>query len=139
MPDPIVRSAFFRRHRLGIGVVFYAVAAVADVGATLAGIEGSPELEGNPILRGTMEWLGPEAGLVAHKAAIGAVAIVIAVVGERAIQRRDPWIWRIPMTRWVRAWMQQRDRSWIAFLPLYAVAVGQVLAVASWLALDTLI
>jgi hypothetical protein len=133
------RPPLLRGHRLGLGIVFYALAAAADVAATLVGIGGNAALEGNPILRGTMQWLGPAPGLVIQKGIIGAVAIGIAKAGEGAIRRGDPWIWRIPMTRWVRHWMQRGDRSWIAFIPLYAAAMAQSAACASWLALALLI
>ena len=133
------RPPLLRGHRLGLGIAFYALAAAADVAVTLMGIGGNVALEGNPFLRGTMEWLGPAPGLVIQKGIIGAVAIGIAKVGEGAIRRGDPWIWRIPMTRWVRHWIRRGDRSWIAFIPLYAAAAGQSAACASWLALALLI
>lgn len=135
----VERLPLLRGHRLGLGIAFYTLAAAADVAATLMGIGGNAALEGNPILRGTMQWLGPAPGLVIQKGIIGAVAIGIAKVGEGAIRRGDPWIWRIPMTRRVRHWMRRGDRSWIAFVPLYAAAAGQTAACASWLALALLI
>jgi hypothetical protein len=132
-------TPLLRARRLELGIALYALAAAADVAATLMGIGGNPALEGNPILRATMQWLGPAPGLVLQKAIIGAVAVGIAKVGEGAIRRGDPWIWRIPMTRWVRRWMRRGDRSWIAFIPLYAAALAQGIACASWLAVARLI
>jgi hypothetical protein len=130
---------FFRRHMLGCGVTLYAAAALADTLLTLGGVGTDLELEGNPMMRAMMQQLGAEVGLVTQKALIGGGAIAIAVVGERAICRREPWIWKIPATRWARNWMRRRDRSWIAFIPLYAATIGQVFAVASWAALPVLL
>ena len=86
-----------------------------------------------------MQQLGAGLGLATQKAAIGGGAIAIAVVGERAIQRNAPWIWKVPMTAWVRRWMRPKNRSWIAFIPLYAATLGQGFAVASWAALPVLL
>ncbi len=131
--------SFFRRHALGCGVVLYAAVALADTCMTLWGVGSDLQLEGNPVMRGMMRQLGAAMGLATQKAVIGAGTIAIAVVGERAIQRREPWIWKIPTTRWVRSWMRRKDRSWIAFIPLYAVTIGQGFAVASWAALLVLL
>ena len=121
--------------KLLAGIAFFIVTATADTLLTLQGMNGDLQLEGNPIMRAAMEHLGIGLGLVTQKAAIGAGALFIAAVGERAIRRDEPWIWKIPTTRWVRDWMRRKDRSWIAFIPLYPAATGQTFAVASWLAL----
>jgi hypothetical protein len=131
--------SFFRRHVLGCGVALYAAVALADTCMTLWGVGSDLQLEGNPVMRGMMRQLGAALGLATQKAVIGGGTIAIAVVGERAIQRREPWIWKIPTTRWVRSWMRKKDRSWIAFIPLYAVTIGQGFAVASWAALLVLL
>ncbi len=131
--------SFFRRHKLGCGVTLYAAAALADTLLTLGGVGADLQLEGNPMMRGMMQQLGAEMGLVTQKALIGGGAIAVAVVGERAIRRQEPWIRKIPTTRWVRSWMRRKDRSWIAFIPLYAATIGQVLAAASWAALSVLV
>jgi hypothetical protein len=94
---------------------------------------GVLELEGNPVMRATMRWLGLEAGLATQKTAVGGLLTLIAVYGERAIGSRQAWIRRVPSTRWAREWMRRQDRSWIAYIPLYAVAIGQGLAAGSWL------
>lgn len=133
-----LRPSFFAHHRLGFGVALYAAAALADTAMTLQGVGADLELEGNPAMRAMMEWLGAGTGLATQKAAIGGSSILIAIVGERAIRNREPWLRWIPASRWVRAWMGRRDRSWIAFIPLYAAAIGQGLAVASWAALSIL-
>jgi hypothetical protein len=109
-----------------------------DIHLTLTGMDGVLDLEGNPIMRATMRWLGLEAGLVTQKALIGGLLALIAVCGERAIANQERWIWQVPSTRWAREWMRKSDRSWIAYIPLYAVAVGQAVAAGSWLAVDAL-
>ncbi len=131
--------SFFRSHALGCGVALYAAAALADTYMTLRGVGVDLRLEGNPLMRGMMLQLGSGLGLATEKAVVGGATIAIAVVGEPAIQRRKPWIWKIPATRWVRSWMRRQDRSWIAFIPLYAASIGQAFAVASWAALPVLL
>ena len=132
-------QAPFSRPKLGIGIALYLTAAIIDIHMTLTGMGGVLELEGNPVMRAMMQWLGPEAGLLAQKAATGGILVLIAVYGERAIRNREPWVRRIPSTKMARNWMQEKDRSWIAYIPLYTVAVGQALAGASWLLVETLI
>ena len=130
--------SFLRRHLLGFGVALYAAAALADSIMTLRGLGGDLQLEGNPIMRAVMAQLGAGMGLALQKAAIGGGAILIATVGEPAIADRAAWTRWIPTTPWVRAWMHRKDRSWIAFIPLYAAIVGQGFAAASWAALAAL-
>jgi len=130
--------SFLRRHALGCGVVLYAAVALADTNMTLRGVGSDLQLEGNPVMRGMMRQLGAATGLAIQKAVIGVATIAIALVGEPAIQRRESWIWKIPSTPWVRSWMRSGDRSWIAFIPLYAASIGQGFAVASWAALPIL-
>jgi hypothetical protein len=126
------QGALLPRPRLGIGVALYLTAAILDIHMTLTGMGGVLELEGNPLIRATMRWLGLEAGLVTQKAAIGGVLTFIAVCGERAIRNQERWISKIPSTRLARNWMRKKDRSWIAYIPLYAVAIGQGFAAGSW-------
>jgi len=133
------RPGFFRRHMLGCGAVLYAAAAVADTFMTLSGVGADLQLEGNPMMRAMMQQLGADVGLATQKALIGGGAIAIAVVGESAIRRNESWIWKIPSTRWARGWMRRKNRSWIAFIPLYAATIGQFFAVASWAALPVLL
>jgi hypothetical protein len=127
-----VRQSFLSRHKLAVGSVFYALAAVADIRMTLAGMGGELELEGNPVMRAVMTQFGLEAGLFLEKALVGVICFLIAKYGEREIKRGEGWIWKLPSTRWTRAWMRRGDRSWIAYTPLYIVAASQLLAAASW-------
>ncbi|MHC4639735.1 MAG: hypothetical protein ACYTBV_19890 [Planctomycetota bacterium] len=137
--EKTVRNSFFSRHKLAIGSAFYAVAAVADIGMTLTGMGGKLELEGNPLMRAVMAYFGLEAGLVLEKTLVGAICFVIAKYGEREIKREAAWIWKVPSTKWTRAWMRRGDRSWIAYTPLYIVAASQLLAAASWAVLKLMV
>lgn len=130
--EKTVRKSFLSRHKLAVGSAFYGLAAIADIRMTLAGMGGDIKLEGNPVMRVVMAQFGLEAGLFLEKALVGAMCFVIAKYGEREIKRGADWIWKLPSTKWTRAWMRRADRSWIAYTPLYAVAVSQLLAAASW-------
>ncbi|MFQ5917941.1 MAG: hypothetical protein ACE5I0_09055 [Candidatus Binatia bacterium] len=125
-------KSFLSRHKLALGITFFALTAVADIKMTLAGMGGDLELEGNPVMRAVMAQFGLEGGLWFEKALVGAICFVIAKYGEREIKRGAPWIWKVPSTKWARAWMRRGDRSWIAYLPLYGTAASQLLAAASW-------
>jgi hypothetical protein len=114
-------------------VVFFALTAVADIAMTLAGMGGDLELEGNPVMRAVMAAVGVEAGLWLEKGMVGLVCFLVARYGEGEIKRGADWIWKVPSTPWVKAWMRRRDRSWIAYIPLYGAAVSQLAAAASWL------
>ncbi len=130
MPDE--NHGLSSRHKLALGLGFFALTAVADIRMTLAGMGGVLALEGNPVMRAVMAHVGLEGGLWLGKALVGVVCFVIAQYGEREIKRGADWIWRVPSTKWARAWMKRGDRSWIAYIPLYGVAASQLVAAASW-------
>jgi len=127
-----VRKSLLSRHKLAVGTALYVLAALADITMTLLGMDGDIKLEGNPVMRAAMAQLGLETGLFLQKALVGAICFVIAKYGEREIKRGADWIWKLPSTKRTRAWMRSGDRSWIAYTPLYAVAISQLLAAASW-------
>lgn len=114
------------------GTGLYVLAAAADAALTLHGTGGDAALEGNPFLRAAMSRWGAATGLFLAKAATGAACWLIARYGEGEIRRRAPWIARVPMTSWTRRWLASGDRSWIAFLPLYGVALAQLAGALSW-------
>ncbi len=120
------------RLRLTIGIGLYFIAAVADGYMTLQGMQGDLALEGSPLMRETMRAFGPAAGLVIQKFSTLVLTTAVAVLGERAITARRPWVYRLALTRWTKAWMQRKDRQWVAYLPLYLAAMGQVIAAMSW-------
>ncbi len=119
--------------RLTAGILFYALAAFADLRLTVSGTGGAVDLEGNPAMRAMMTRFGPEGGLWIEKIAVGALCVLIARYGEREMKRRAPWLDRIPSTRWAREWVRSGDRSWAAYAPLYGAAAAQALAAGSWL------
>ncbi len=123
---------------LRVGLLLYAALALADTLLTMRGMGGDLQLEGNPLMRRVMELCGVGPGLLLEKAAVGAVTALIARYAAPAIRADAPWIHRVPSTRWARAWMAQKDRSWVAFIPLYAAAAFQGLAALSWLTLELL-
>ncbi|NIQ37351.1 MAG: hypothetical protein GTN81_02000 [Proteobacteria bacterium] len=126
------KRSFLSRHKLALGSALYVFAALADIGMTLGGMGGDINLEGNPVMRTVMVHFGPKTGLFLGKAVVGAICFAIAFYGEREIKREADWIWKLPSTTWTKAWMRKGDRSWIAYTPLYAVAISQLLAAASW-------
>ena len=128
-------ASSIRRNLLPIGVALFAITGFADARVTLAGFGGDLEMEANPLARASMVGLGPGMGLLAQKALVGCFAILIAIRFERAIRNLEPWIWKVPSSSWSRRWMQEKERSWIAFLPLYGVSIGQALATAAWMLL----
>ncbi len=132
-------QSFLSRHKLAIGTGFFALTAFADIRMTLAGMGGNLELEGNPLMRTIMALFGIEAGIWLEKALVGLICFVIAKFGEREIKRGAAWIWKVPATQWARAWMRRQDRSWIAYIPLYSVALGQLLAAASWAVVEVMV
>lgn len=119
-------------HRLAAGLGFYALGAIFDIEMTLTGIAGSLEREGNPVMRFMMARFGPEAGLWLEKSVAGLFCGLIAACGAPEIKRRAEWIWKVPMTPWVRGWMKRGERSWIVYIPLYGTALFQYLAALSW-------
>jgi hypothetical protein len=125
-------QSFLSRHKLALGIGFFVLTAVADIKMTLAGMGGDLELEGNPVMRAVMALFGLEGGLWLEKALVGVICFVIAKYGEREIKRGADWIWKVTFTKWERGWLRRRDRSWIAYVPLYGVALSQLVAAASW-------
>jgi len=119
------------RNRLWLGAAIYLTAACVDTHMTLAGLGGNLAMEGNPLLRSTMAWLGPAAGLLAHKLAFGSMMLVIGLLGERALSGRRQTQRGVVRLPWLQAWPDD-DCSWAAYLPLYLCAAGQAVAALSW-------
>ena len=90
-------------------------------------------------MRAIMALFGIEVGIWLEKALVGVICFVIAKYGEREIMRGAPWIWKVPSTQWARAWMRRQDRSWIAYIPLYGVALSQLVAAASWAVVEVMV
>jgi len=114
-------------------MVFYCLAAAADVALTLHGIDDDPALEANLLLRAYMVQYGPLETLVFFKAIVGIICVLIAIVLRPEIKRRAKWIRYVPMLPAVRQWLNNGDRSWIAYIPLYATATAWTVAAITWL------
>ncbi len=139
--DALAREAalgFFARHALVIGIIFYLASATADAWLTVIGMDGNLDLEANAILRYLMEHLGVGPALVMQKLAVGVVCVLIARYAKPAIKRKAKWIDYVPMLPRTRRWLASGDRSWIAYVPLYATALAWSLAAASWAVLMAL-
>lgn len=132
MPEPTRNESAVDRKALRLGVGFYALAALADIYWTSAGLGGNIALEGNALMRGLMAKVGIAEGMCLGKAAVGLACFAIAGYGAPEIRRKAAWIDKVPSTRWARAWMKSGDRSWIAYLPLYGTALFQLFAAGSW-------
>lgn len=117
---------------LWTGIIFYAIAAIADAGLTLHGIDNDPTLEANLLLRSFMIKIGPLETLILFKSLVGITCILVAVYLKPEIKRHAEWIKYVPMLPVVRRWLDSGDRSWIAYIPLYATAVAWTLAAFSW-------
>lgn len=100
---------------------------------TAAGLDGDPGLEGNPLVRALMEAVGIAPALGLAKILTGLALWFVAVRLGRAIHDNEPWIEKVPTLPVLRRWLRSGDRCWIALIPLYAVAAGQLLAAGAWL------
>lgn len=116
---------------LAAGAGLFVAAACADAALTWLGTGGDPSLEGNPFVRSAMERFGPWGLLLAKSIAAG-LCLLVAATWEKPIRRRAAWIERLPMLPWTRAWLRSGDRSWVAFVPLYGVALAQLAGALAW-------
>lgn len=100
---------------------------------TSAGLGGNPELEGNAFVRALMTAVGIAPALALAKISTGLALWFAAARIGRAIHDNEPWIERIPTLPVLRRWLRSGDRCWVAVVPLYAVAAGQMFAAGAWL------
>ena len=117
---------------LNVCILFYALSAVLDTWFTLNGIRGDISLEGNPLMRHMMVIFGQMGGLIIEKTLVLVIALIITIFTIIGIHRDSDWIYFLVLTRLVRQWMKRKKRYWLAFVPLYLVALAQGLATASW-------
>ena len=118
---------------LSISMFLYVLFASLDIGFTLNGIEGKIALEGNPVMRHMMVTFGIVGGLIIEKTLVLLIALILAVIAFRGIDTRADWVFYLTFTRATRRWMKRKKRYWVAFVPIYFVAVSQGLAVLSWI------
>jgi hypothetical protein len=116
---------------LAAGAGLFLAAACADAALTWVGTGGDPAFEGNPFVRRAMERFGPWGLLLAKSIAAG-LCLLAAAAWEEPIRRRAAWVERLPMLPWTRRWLLSGDRSWVAFVPLYGVALAQLAGALAW-------
>ena len=117
---------------LSVGLILYLLFAILDTYLTVHGIGGDIELEGNPIIRQIMDRFGILGGILLAKGMVLLIALTLAITASIGIEREAPWVYFLALTPMTRRWMCRRKRRWVAYLPLYGVALFQGLASASW-------
>ena len=117
---------------LNTAISIYVLFAVLDVYLTLRGINGNIALEGNPVMRYMMVSFGLRSGLIVEKSLVLFVSLLVAIVAAIGIEKEADWIYYLALTRVTRNWMKRKKRYWVAFVPVYFVAVAQGLAATSW-------
>ena len=111
----------------------YVLCAGLDAYLTAMGLQGNIALEGNPIIKAMMAQFGIVAGMVLEKGIVLALAVAIAISAYRGIAKDADWVYVLALTRATKKWMQRKKRYWVAFVPLYLIALAQGLAALSWL------
>ena len=117
---------------MNVCILFYVLFAVLDTWFTLNGISGDLSLEGNPLMRRMMVIFGQMGGLIIEKILVLVIALIITIFAIIGIHRDSDWIYFLVLTRLIQQWMKRKKRYWLAFVPLYIVALAQGLAAASW-------
>jgi len=118
---------------LTIGISIYALCAFLDGYLTLRGMRGDLSLEGSPIMRFMMETFGFVGGLLVAKTLVLVAALSLAIVACIGIHRQSNWIYYLALSRLTKSWMKKKRRYWVAFVPLYIIAIAQGFAAVSWL------
>ncbi|WP_207062145.1 hypothetical protein [Motiliproteus sp. SC1-56] len=117
---------------LSSGSLLYALAGGADTWLTLLGTAPSLALEANPLLRQSMQVLGPLNGILVVKGAVLIAVVIFAVAVYRSIDRGAAWVYYLAVFPLSRRWMHAAPRHWLSVVPLYAVALAQAAAALLW-------
>jgi hypothetical protein len=117
---------------LNTAISIYVLFALLDVYFTLRGVNGNITLEGNPVMRYMMVSFGLMGGLIVEKSLVLLVSLLVAIVAVIGIEKEADWVYNLALTRVTRNWMKRKKRYWVAFVPVYFVALAQGLAAASW-------
>jgi type IV secretory pathway VirB3-like protein len=120
---------------LNTAIFIYVLFALLDVYFTLRGVNGNITLEGNPVMRYMMVSFGMLGGLIVEKSLVLLVSLLVAIVAVICIEKEADWIYKLALTRVTRNWMKRKKRYWVAFVPVYFVALAQGLAATSWVCL----
>jgi hypothetical protein len=116
-----------------LGSALFTIFAIADSVNTINGLQGNTALEGNPIVRLSLEVFGIVPGLIIHKTSLLLFCILLAVVTHKGIANNSKWVFYLALTNFTRNWMKKKKRYWLAFMPLYLSGLAQGLAALSWL------
>jgi hypothetical protein len=117
---------------LTISISLYAIFAFFDAYFTLKGISGDISLEGNPVMRYMMLNFGLLGGLIVEKTFVFLIALILAIIAFIGIDKKSNWVYYLALTSLTRNWMKRKRRYWVAFVPLYFVALSQGVAATSW-------
>ena len=117
---------------LNIGISLYILFASLDVYFTLRGINGDISMEGNPAMRYMMISFGLMGGLIIDKGLVLLISLIVALVAIIGIEKEADWVYYLALTRLARNWMKRKKRYWVAFVPIYFVALAQGVAAAGW-------
>jgi len=115
-----------------VSIFLYVLFASLDIYFTLGGIDGDVSLEGNPMMRYMMVSFGLMGGLIIEKTIVLLVALIVSIVAGIGIDKKADWVYYLALTRFTRNWMKRKKRYWVAFVPLYFVALSQGVAATSW-------
>jgi len=119
-----------------ISLSLYMLFASLDGYLTLSGIGGDISLEGNPVMRYMMIKFGLAGGLILEKTLVLLVGLVVSIAAAIGIEKDADWVYYLALTRLTRNWMKRKKRRWVAFVPLYFVALAQGAAAAIWVILS---
>jgi len=118
-----------------IGISLYVLFASLDVYFTLKGVSGDITLEGNPVMRYMMFSFGLMGGLIIEKSLVLLISLIVSIVAFIGIEKEADWVYYLAFTPATRNWMKRKKRYWVAFVPIYFVALSQGLAATSWVLL----
>jgi hypothetical protein len=122
-------------YHLNIGIFLYLLFASLDAYLTLKGVNGDINLEGNPVIRHMMAAFGIMGGLIIEKGLVLLISLMVLIVALIGIEKEADWVYYLAFTHVTRNWMKRKKRYWVAFLPIYFVALSQGLAAMSWIVL----
>ena len=83
-------------------------------------------------MRYMMVSFGLMGGLIIEKIFVFLVALIVAITAFNGIEKRADWVYYLSLTRATRSWMIRKKRYWVAFIPLYFVALSQGVAAMIW-------
>ena len=135
-----IKMTFLKRNliqHLNIGISLYVLFASLDVYFTLKGVSGDITLEGNPVMRFMMCSFGLMGGLIIEKSLVLLISLIVSIVAFIGIEKEADWVYYLALTRATRNWMKRKKRCWVAFVPIYFVALSQGVAATSWIILIT--